>query len=108
MSIPAGELNQWITLKRTATAVDTRGEVRESHQDSIRVRAKVETEAQPESIENGTTTPLTKFTFKIRHRKDVQPDWKIDYRGQLLDISSIADPPQTRIRLVIVAYAPHP
>lgn len=103
---PAGKLRHRITLTRTTATYDADGENRETDQESVKVWAQVKAGSQAESAVNNATAARTRFDIRIRYRSDIQTSWKIDYRGQLLDIDSITDPDQMRVWLDIVAFAP--
>lgn len=104
--IAAGKLNKRILLKRRQLERDSAGEMRESFTDAGLVWAQVKAVAQAEQTQVNATASITQFEFIIRYRPEIETSWKIDYRGQLLSISSITDPDQTKVKLSIIAYAP--
>lgn len=104
----AGTLREQISITAPPSQLDEMGEATGPWTLLAIVRASVRLVQNTE--QNGPQGSTTQPTYEItiRYREDVSPRHRLIWRGQTLDILSIADPDGRREQLAITAVITTP
>lgn len=91
------ELNERITLLPSATETSVFGNKivypDPDSSDAIRVWATVKPVKQTEAVKDSGVQTISRYTFYIRYRADLESTWRIAWRGDLFDIQGVTPNP---------------
>lgn len=92
MSIAAGELNHWVTLVTLVTGKDSNGDPVETWTNVDSVWAQVVPLSAREFVSSSAMQSRVVARIVIRQR-EVDPTWKILFRGQYYNIEGVLPDP---------------
>lgn len=87
----AGELDRWISLERATENKDAEGAVTKSWATHLETWAEVREEKGKEAFQNGRDVGSRNALFFIRYEEDIQRTDRINYGGDIWDITSIRE-----------------
>jgi SPP1 family predicted phage head-tail adaptor len=89
LTLHTGDLRERITLQRPAPAVlDSHGHSADAWTDAAIVWAAAEPIRGREFMAAGQEQARAEVRFRIRHRTDVMPTWRVLWRGTAYELSA--------------------
>lgn len=86
----AGPFNRRITIQDHVQEQDETGQIIDMWVDMATVWAWIKTQSGMSTISNGVAISLTRYSFRIRYRTDLDVGMRVLYNGTLHDIQYIA------------------
>lgn len=99
----ASRLRQRITLQQPVEATDSGGGVTKTWQNVATVWAEMVPLRGDERVIAEQLPSVVVYRVTIRYRDDVQPSWRIQYKGKSLNIRATMNADERNAALILVA-----
>jgi SPP1 family predicted phage head-tail adaptor len=96
-----GTLDQLLTLLTPTTSAPG-GEVTVAYAAAGQLWASVRVKSE-EHVQQGGTVTVRTFTIRAHYRADITEKHRLQWGDRILSITSIGDPEQTRIEMLLTA-----